>query len=352
MTTKSIQHGFFFLTFALIAVLGFLVFKPYINALVLAGTFAILFHPLYRSIVRFFKGRYLGFSSLVTVIIASIIIFVPLFFLGQQVFVQATGVYTSINERSQSELPPLADFPISENPLLLNLQERFSGFLTSATLNINSYLQGGFEWLIENASGFFQSVATFGLSVFLWFLSFYYFLRDGEKVRDIFVVLSPLSDRYDREIVKRIVTSVKSVIGGSIIVAIIQGILVGLGFAFFSVPAPALWGFVAIIAALVPTVGTALVVIPAVGYLILTGSGYGSFGLLLWGVLIVGSIDNILRPFLIERGIRIHPLIILISVLGGISLWGPIGFLLGPIVVSLLSEFVIIYQDMIVDQKV
>lgn len=352
MTSKAIQYGFFFTVFALIAVLGFFIFKPYLNALVLSATFAILFYPLYLRITAGFRDRWHGLASILTVIIAAIVVLVPLFFLGQQVLVQATSLYTALTERSQAELAPLGGIQLFENPLLGQIQERLEGALTSASLNFSGYLQSGFEWLLNNARGLFQGVASFGFSVFLWFLAFYYFLRDGEKLKKIFVAISPLSDRYDKEIVRRIVVSVKSVIGGSIIVAIIQGILAGVGLAIFGIPTPALWGLVAIIGALVPMVGTALVFIPAVAYLFLIGKMVPAIALLLWGVFIVGWVDNILRPILIERGIQIHPLVILLSVLGGISFWGPVGFLLGPIVVSLLSEFVKIYQEMVVDHRV
>lgn len=351
MVPRTIQYTFFFIVFGLMAILGFFIFKPYLNALVLAGTFAILFYPLYERFISLFKGRWNGFASVLTVIIASVFVFVPLGFLGQQVFTQATSVYTALTNRSEAELPPLGGTRISNNPLLNQIQDRFEGAVTAAALNFSGYIQSGFEWLIDNARGLFQSVAAFGFSIFLWFLAFYYFLRDGQKIKEVFVVISPLSDRYDREIAKRIVVSVKSVIGGSIIVAIIQGVLTGVGLAIFGVPTPALWGLVAIIAALIPIVGTAVVFFPAVGYLVLTGSFVPALGLFLWGVFIVGLIDNILRPLLIERGIQIHPLIILLSVLGGVGVWGVVGFLIGPIVISLLSEFVKIYQEMIVEHR-
>jgi predicted PurR-regulated permease PerM len=201
--------------------------------------------------------------------------------------------------------------------------------------------------VLDNAGRLFQEIAYFGLAMFLWFLSFYYFLRDGQQLKKILVAFSPLSDRYDLEIVKRVQISVKSVIGGSLIVAVIQGVLAGVGFAIFGVPSPTIWGFVAIIAALVPTVGTALIMLPAVAYLFITNNTVPAIGLLLWSLLIVGSVDNIIRPKLIERGIHIHPLMILLSVLGGIALFGPVGFLTGPIIMSLLAEFVDIYQEMV-----
>lgn len=352
MVNRNIQLTFFFLLFGLTAILTFMVFKPYINVLILSGTFAIIFYPIYKELTKKgFGKKFPSFTSFIVVVLASIIVFTPLVFLGTRVFSEATDLYNQVTDPARSEYPPLGDIRIAENPLLRRAQERFEGALSIITADLDVYAQKSLGWVINNAGGVFKGVASFGLAVFIWFLSFYYFLRDGERIKKLFLVLSPLSDRYDIEIVKRIVRSVKSVIGGSLIVAIIQGILAGIGLAIFGVPAPAIWGFVAVIAALVPTIGTALVMLPAIGYLFLIGSTIPAFGLLIWAVLIVSSIDNILRPKLIEKGINIHPLAILLSVLGGIALFGPIGFLIGPILISLLAEFVVIYDELVVKQK-
>jgi predicted PurR-regulated permease PerM len=216
---------------------------------------------------------------------------------------------------------------------------------------LDAYAQKTGSWFVEHAGPFFQGVAQFALAIFLWFLSVYYFLKEGHRIKALLVKFSPLSDRYDLEIVNRVVTSVKSVIGGSLIVALLQGILAGVGFAIFGIPTPAIWGLIAVFAALVPTIGTALVTFPAVAFLVLVGNNLAALGLLIWGILIVGGIDNIVRPKLLERGVKVHPLLILLSVLGGLAFFGPVGFLTGPIIVSLLSEFLTIYQHLVLKHE-
>ena len=126
--------------------------------------------------------------------------------------------------------------------------------------------------------------------------------------------------------------------------ALIQGILTAVGFALFGVPNPTLWGSVAAIAALVPSVGTALVLFPAILFLYWSGAALSALGLLLWGATAVGLIDNFLGPKLAGRGMRLHPFLILLSILGGIALFGPIGFLLGPLVLSMLFVLLEIYS--------
>jgi predicted PurR-regulated permease PerM len=130
--------------------------------------------------------------------------------------------------------------------------------------------------------------------------------------------------------------TINGVIRGYLLIALIQGILMGLGLVIFGVPNPALWGLVAGIAALVPTIGTGLVAIPIIIYLYTTGDTASAVGFLAWATVIVGLIDNLLNPIIVGRKINIHPLVILFSVLGGIALLGPAGILVGPLIVSLL----------------
>jgi len=135
-------------------------------------------------------------------------------------------------------------------------------------------------------------------------------------------------------------------------IAIIQGLLSGAGFFIFGVPNPALWGIIAAICALVPGFGTSLVLVPAIIYLFFAGTGAAAIGLALWGALLVGLVDNFLSPILMQRGINIHPLFILFSIIGGLAFFGPSGFIMGPLFLSLLFTLFDIYHLFIQRQKV
>ncbi len=351
MTSRTIQLSFFFIIFGITTLLGFFIFKPYLNTLVLAGTFAIIFYPLHLRLERKFGGKHPSIAAAITVILASLVIFVPASLLGTRVYQEAAALYQRLSDSTAREQAPLP--PASENasPFVLQIREKIDSGITTFMSTLNSSIHQSFGWVLSNAGDFSRRIGDIGIRFFIWFLAFYYFLRDGHRLRKIFVTLSPLSDKYDNEIVVRITSSVKSVIGGSLIVAIIQGVAAGVGMWIFGVPSPAIWGAVAVLAALVPTVGTALVILPAAGYLFLLSKTVPMIGLLVWGLLVVGIIDNVLRPKLIERDTKIHPLIVLLSVLGGIALLGPVGFLIGPIVMSLLLEFLAIYNEMILHHK-
>ncbi|MEK7557155.1 MAG: AI-2E family transporter, partial [Patescibacteria group bacterium] len=171
----------------------------------------------------------------------------------------------------------------------------------------------------------------------------FYFFRDGEFIVTKLKVVSPLQDRYDASVITRLHDAINSVIRGALLIAVIQGILTGVGLTVFGVPNAVLWGSIAIIAALIPYVGTAAVLAPAIIYLFLIDRVGASVGLLAWGIVAVGLIDNFLGPRLVNRGIKLHPVVILLAVLGGLVFFGPLGYILGPLVISLLFALLDIY---------
>ena len=138
---------------------------------------------------------------------------------------------------------------------------------------------------------------------------------------------------------------VTCVIQGSVLVAVLQGVLAGVGFAVFRVPGAVLWGMVTVLAAFVPWVGTALTLVPAILFLLLADRGAAALGLTLWGVVVVGLTDNLLHPEFIGARAKVNPLLVLISVLGGLQAFGITGFLVGPIILSLFLALLEIYQQ-------
>lgn len=350
VTRRTIQFSFLFALFTVAIALSFFIFKPYLTPIVLGGMFAIVCYPMFQKFNGLVGEKRRGTAAFLTVLATVLIVLIPVSLLSTQVVGELNNVYVGLNERTENE-QPILDLPVSTNETISNAQIRLQGFLTQAADNIDQYIQSLIRLVIDNAGQFLQRIAEFTLAAFIWFLAFYYFLRDGHKIRDLLIHFSPLTDRYDREIMHRITISVKSVIGGTLIVAVIQGILAGVGLAIFGVPNPSVWGLLTILAALIPTVGTALVMFPAVLYLAATGHMLPAAGLLVWSLILVGGIDNIVRPKLIEQQIKIHPLIILLSVLGGIAFFGPVGFLIGPIILSLLIELLHVYREMAVENQ-
>ncbi|MFZ2969592.1 MAG: AI-2E family transporter, partial [Minisyncoccia bacterium] len=229
----------------------------------------------------------------------------------------------------------------------IDIIKRFIPAPIEFSFDVNQQLKQGLGWLLQYLGPLFANVAKAMLGTFIFLSAVYYLFKDGRKLKAAIIALSPLQDIHDETIFNRLALAINSVVKGILAVALIQGILTAIGFAIFGVPSATLWGSVAAMAALIPGLGTALVILPAILYLYFIGETFFAIGLLVWGVVAVGLVDNFLGPKLVERGMRLHPFLILLSTFGGIGFFGPLGFLLGPLAVSLLFSLLDIYSFLI-----
>ncbi|MFA4890349.1 MAG: AI-2E family transporter [Candidatus Paceibacterota bacterium] len=332
---KSELYFLFFLL-AGIFIIVFFIFKPFLYVIVLAIVFATVFGPLHKKMLAMTRDRKSLAALLVTATILAVVV-VPLTFLGIQIFQEASGLYSSlVGNGDATNLSRVVGDTIQG-------LARFSPVPIEFSVDVNQYLKQGLSWLLQHLGPLFANVAKAMASVFIFLIALYYLFKDGHKLKRAIVALSPLQDIHDETIFNKLTSAINSVIKGNLAVAIIQGILTAIGFAIFGVPNATLWGSVAAIAALIPGIGTALVLLPAILYLFFSGEMLFAVGLLIWGVTAVGLVDNFLGPKLVGRGTRLHPFLILLSILGGIVFFGPLGFLLGPLVLSLLFALLEIY---------
>jgi len=335
---NNAKSQFYFLLVALfcILVLVFFIFRPFIYTLVLAVILAILFQPVYQKIIGRTRGRR-GLAAFATVLIIIISVFTPLMFLGAQILQEARQLYIVLIENNGKD----SVFYIFRD-LISGIQEYFP-VAQDFSININQYLQQGVGWLIQHLGPVFAGLAKTTINFFIFLFAIYYLLKDGQKLKIALLALSPLSDADNEKISKRLRVAIDSVIKGSFLVAIIQGTMTAIGFLIFGVPNAVLWGTVAAMATFIPGIGTALVTFPAIVFLYFTSGYFPALGLLIWGVTAVGLIDNFLAPRLVSRGTQLNPLIILLSILGGLWFFGPIGFLLGPLTIILFFTLLDIY---------
>lgn len=344
MNERKSQLYFLLAALVGIFILAFFIFRPFLYALALAMVFAAVFQPVYKKIVKFTRG-WRGISALITLLIVVVLIFTPLIFLGVQIFQEAQQLYSSLAVGGGKNVV----LNISNG-----LQGNFQKYLPVTqefSLDIDQYLKQGLSWLLQHLASIFGSFAKMAINSLLFLIALYYLLKDGHKLKAAIIALSPLSDANDEIISQKIKKAIESVMKGNLLIALIQGVLTSVGFTIFGIHNAVLWGSVAAIAALVPGIGTALVLAPAIVFLFLKGEVSSGAGLIVWGVGAVGLIDNFLSPKLVGRGMHLHPLIILLSVLGGIAFFGPIGFLLGPLVMSLLFALLSIYSSLMIKEK-
>lgn len=344
MINTKPQFYFLLAVIAAAAVLTFFIFRPFLAALVLALVFTAAFRPLHQKILSLVGGRQ-ALGALITMLIATVVVFTPLTFIGAQIFQEASQLYISFSGEAAAPTAVLTDgnFMNFFDGKVKEIQEVFP-VLKNVSFDIEGLTRQSASWFLEHVGGFFTGFAKLGLSFLVFLISLYYFLKSGPQFKRLVLAISPLPDMDDQFIINKLERAINSVLRGGLFIAILQGILAGFGFFVFGVPNAVLWGTVAAVAALIPGVGTSLVLIPAIVFLFITSSVSSAGGLLIWGVVIVGLVDNFLAPKLVGRGADLHPLIVLLSVLGGIALFGPVGFLFGPIAVSFLVALVDVYM--------
>jgi predicted PurR-regulated permease PerM len=317
---------------------SWMILAPYMGALVLAGTLAFLFRPLYQRFLRVLHFESL--AAFCTVLVATLIVFIPLGYFCVRIFGEATALYAALASHGGFDFgAALTNF----------LRDNSPGFPTpSVVINFNAYAQQALTWLIQNLGSFFSGVTQIFFTAFLSLFGLFYILKDGARLKKWTLDIIPLGSEYTEGIISEMEAVLSSVLKGTLMVAVILGVIMGLGFFIFHIPDPAFWGALVVPASIIPFVGTWLVVVPVIAYLFITGQTVLGIGLAIWSVVLVNIIYNVLSPQLMHRGMHIHPFLILLSVLGGLGLFGPIGFLMGPLVLAFLFSLLKIYTKLTV----
>lgn len=341
----SYQKTELYFLFALLAgtgIVAFFIFQPFLYALILAVIFATAFAPVHRRILAVSLGRD-GLAAFLTTIFVLVVIVVPVTFLSIQIFKEATQLYSSLADNGGTIV------------LLRGVEESVRSlglpFFPTESIDFSQYMKQALSFLIQNLGTVFSNIAKVVIDLVVLLVVLFYLFKDGSKLRRSVIVTSPLQDVHDETIFRKLELAINSVVRGNILVGLIQGTLTAIGLTIFGVPNPVLWGSLAAVAALIPGFGTSLVLVPSILYLFFAGDTTATIGLSVWWIFGVGLIDNILGPKIVSRGIQLPPFLILLSVLGGISLFGPLGLLFGPLVISLLFTFLDIHTALRKENK-
>lgn len=322
----------------MIGALSFLVFLPFLSTIILAAILSVIVHPLHKRVLKLFRGRN-TLSSGITLTLFTLLIIIPLFLIAAQVFNEATSAYYHIKSTETTLSSTLDTFQLIVN-------EQIERFAPGVTIDIRNYFTSATGWVFSNIGTFFSGTISVGLHLFLAIFALFYFIKDGKHFISFFKNISPLPEKYNTVLINKLRVAVRSIIGGSLIVALCQGIASGIAYAVFGLPNPALWGVLTGLAALVPGLGTSIVMIPAIIFVFVTSPLWQGIGLTVVYFAAISLIDNFLSPKLIGNGLNIHPLVILFSILGGLTYFGPEGFILGPLTLALFFALFDIYRLM------
>lgn len=326
----------------LISALFLVMVRNFLMALLLAGIFSALAQPIYRRITRLLGHRPRA-ASLVILLLFCLVVLLPLSGLVGIITAQALNVGHSITPWVQRQIAEPAAFshylqklPYYEELLPYRDQIiRKAGELTS---KISGFLVNG---LSAGAMG----TVNFIFAFFVFLYSSFFFLADGRALLDRILYYLPLESSNEERLLDRFTSVTRATLKGTAVIGLMQGCLAGMAFAAVGIDASVFWGTVMTALSIIPAFGSALVWVPAAIILAVGGSYLKAIGLALFCGLVVGSLDNLLRPRLVGKDTQMHELMIFFGTLGGIAMFGLIGFIIGPIIAALFVTIWDIYGE-------
>lgn len=335
MNQFTIQQKFFLLLLTLVTIAFGWILLPYSGAVFWGMVLAILFAPLYRYLLRVTKQKPTP-AALLTLLSIIVMVILPLSLIGASLVRQALGIYDMIGSGQidfgryfQQIVGVLPDWIVSllerfEVTDLASLEQKLSEGAAQVSQVFARYAinvgRNTFDFLVS-------------LTIMLYLL--FFLLRDGQGLANRIKRAVPLSRMYKQRLFDNFTTVIRATVKGNVLVAMAQGALGGLIFWFLDVQAPLLWGVVMAFLSLLPAVGAAIVWAPVAVYFLVTGAIWQGVVLIAFGVLVIGLVDNILRPILVGKDTKMPDYLVLLSTLGGMALFGLNGFVIGPVIAAL-----------------
>ncbi len=306
-------------------VLCFLIAWPFLGAITWALTLAILFLPLHVKIERLVRHR--NIAALLSTAIVVVVVVVPTVFVVERLIAEAASGIVSLQSRVESgELQALLDSYPTLAPI---------GDWIDRQFDLPSMMAAIATWLSNIGATFVKGSLLQVVEVFITFYLLFYFMRDRQAAKTMIKAWLPLTPAETDQLLRRVSETVHATVYGTLAVAAVQGTLGGLMFWVLGLPTPLLWGLMMGLLSIVPVLGAFVVWIPASILLFLDGSWARAIILASWGGIVVGSIDNILRPTFVGNRLRLHTIPAFIAIVGGLVLFGAPGFILGPLAATM-----------------
>jgi predicted PurR-regulated permease PerM len=337
MSMEIKKFGFYFLLFIILAlaVKFYFIIDEFLPSIATAFVLAYIFNPIYVYLLRITKRKSLSAFIIIIIIFALIIVPFTLFIFGLQKEIPLVFNDTTYN-LLQNALSNIQN----------TLYEDFSLNISDYIASIKAQLAGAVQTAITVfGPKIIFSISGFALSAFLTIFIMYYLLINSDTIVDTVMQYFPLSKSNCDELLNEVSLNTRTLVLGQLLIAVIQGTLNGVGFLIFGIQGALLWGFVTVIMSFLPFVGTMVIWLPA-GLIQLAQHNYFSgIGIILWGGLLVGNIDNVVRPKLISSLGNIHPVTVLLGVFIGLKEWGFIGIVLGPLIITVLLILIRMFRE-------
>ena len=336
-TSRSplLEHRAFLLLVALVSVAFLFVLAPFYGAVFWGAIIAFIFQPVYRWLLPRLRGRQ-TWAALATVAIILLLVILPVAFVAALLIQEAMGIY----ERMQSGEINLARY-------FQHVYEVLPGWVRSVVdkaglsnfalfqQKLAASMSKGSQMIATQVLNIGQNTFDFVVSFFVMLYVLFFLIRDGQALSARIMEAVPLGERVKRDLRGKFLTVVRATVKGNVLVAMLQGALGGVLFWMLDVHAPVLWGTLMAFLSLLPALGAALVWIPVAIWFLATGAFVKAIILTAAGVLVIGLIDNLLRPVLVGKDTQMPDYVVLIGTLGGMALFGLNGFVIGPVVAAM-----------------
>lgn len=332
---RKIEHQSFLLLLGAVSLAFAWVLHPFYGAVLWATVIAVIFEPLHRRLLIPMRGRR-GLAAALTVLIIIAIVILPLIMIATLLVQEASGLVAKIQSGEYDFGSYLHRIVDALPAWATGLIERFNlkSFSTVRGWLASGLMKGG-EVLAPQALSLgmntFDFVIGFGIMLYLLF----FLLRDGEALAGRIKEAIPLHGDRKSALFTRFADVVRATVKGGILVALAQGTLGGIAFWFLGIHAALLWAALMAFLSLLPAIGAGLVWAPVAIYFLATGAIWQGIGLALYGVLVIGLVDNLLRPFLVGKDSKLPDYVVLVSTLGGIEVFGLNGFVIGPLIAAM-----------------
>ena len=335
MITPALRRAAFLLLLALVTVAFFWIISPFFGAVFWAMVLALMFMPVHRRLCARLRGRD-TLAALGTLLFCMVIVVVPMIFVVGAMVDEAT----SFTQRLRTgEFNPRTYFEQIQNALpgwSRDLLGRFGLFNAQDVVDklTAAVVQGG-QALTTRALAIGQNTLMLLVNLGIMLYLLFFFLRDGRDLAQTIRRAVPMQRQHTDFLLSKFATVVRATVKGTVVVALVQGMLGGVAFAFLGIHGAVLWGVVMSVLSLLPAIGAALVWAPVAICLIATGSMIEGLGLAAWGAGVMGMVDNLLRPILVGKETKLPDYLVLLSTIGGLSIFGVNGFLIGPAIAAL-----------------
>ena len=339
--------GYFLIASILgIMYLFYTLIEPFFTTLLVAAVLTVLFYGIYRRLLKYLHGFSRLSSALMCFFIVCIIV-VPL--AGFVILLAREGIdmYETISEKIASGSLDFL-FKWEQGGWFYDVKEQIKPVIDLDAVNLKEMVVGAAQnvssFLVSQSALILKNLGAILIQFMIMLLSMFYLFKDGDMIIEKLTILSPMPKKYEDRIIARMDETIKAIAFGVFLTAIIQGTIAGIGYAIAGVSNPVFWGAATGLFSLIPMVGTAAIWFPAALITGLSGNIPGGVFLGLWGLFLVGTVDNLVRPYLIGGKSHMYPLLTFFVVLGGILTFGLKGLIFGPLILVLLMTLLHVYE--------